>query len=213
VERPYPIFIYGGSTAMGMEAIQFAKLSGATVIATASPANKELLLSLGADHVVDYNSPSLVDEVRCLSKEPVQFAFDASPSEDSAKLVAQVLSRDGKGRYVCLIPGIEEVVKAVNPTVMASSILAYSVLGEPYWFDKKLFEGVPADLELQKSFARVAEKLLGEGKLRAPRVFLNRGGDGLEGVLHGLEEMRAKKVRGGKLVYTAKHEDGNGGAA
>lgn len=202
-ETPFPMFIYGGSTAMGMAAIQFAKLSGATVIATASPANKAFLEHLGADHVVDYNSPGLVDEVRSFVDQPIHFAFDAYADEKSARIAAELLSRDGKARYVCLIPGTEEEVKARNPTVDASSILAYSVLGTPYWFEKKYFEGKPADFELQKSFVLVAEKLLEEGKLKAPHVFLNRGGAGLEGLLHGLEETRAKNVRGGKLVYTA----------
>jgi NADPH:quinone reductase-like Zn-dependent oxidoreductase len=65
-----PLLIYGGSSASGTLAIQFAKLfvillnfsvhgliqfrSGLTVITTASPRNFDLLKKLGADHVLDY---------------------------------------------------------------------------------------------------------------------------------------------------------------
>jgi len=49
-----PILIYGGSTATGTLAIQFAKLSGLEVITTSSPHNFSLLKSLGADYVFDY---------------------------------------------------------------------------------------------------------------------------------------------------------------
>lgn len=67
-----PILIYGGSSATGTIAIQFAKLyvpfyvnepepsmliihrSGFTVITVASPRNFELCKRVGADHVFDY---------------------------------------------------------------------------------------------------------------------------------------------------------------
>jgi NADPH:quinone reductase-like Zn-dependent oxidoreductase len=42
------ILVYGGSTATGSLAIQFAKLSGLQVIATCSPHNFEYIKSLGA---------------------------------------------------------------------------------------------------------------------------------------------------------------------
>lgn len=56
VKRPAvePILIYGGSTATGSLAIQFAKLSGRKVITTCSPKHFELARSRGADEVFDY---------------------------------------------------------------------------------------------------------------------------------------------------------------
>lgn len=203
LNEPATIFIIGGSSAMGLAAVQLAKLSGATVITTASSTNAEYVRSLGADHVLDYKSPQLVEDVLKVADGPVPLVFDAYPNDDSPPIAAGVLSTDGKGRYLGLLPGLEEKVKSLNPTVNASSVLVYSISGEPYWFEKEYFEAKPADVELQKSFVPVAEKLLAEGKLKVPRIFLNRGGKGLEGVVHGLKEMRANNVRGGKLVYTA----------
>lgn len=190
---------------MGMAAIQFAKLSGATVITTASAANKQYLESVGADHVLDYRSPTLKDDVRALAGGPLSLVFDTYPSDDSIGVAAAVLNHDGSARYIGLLPGIgiEQRVTALNPKVKASSVLVYSIHGEPYWYEKEYFETKPADVELQKSFLPVAEKLLAEGRIRPPRIFLNRGGKGLPGLLKGLEEVRANNVRGGKLVYTA----------
>jgi len=48
------ILIYGGSSATGTLAIQFAKLSGYKVVTTCSPKNFELVQALGADVVLDY---------------------------------------------------------------------------------------------------------------------------------------------------------------
>ncbi|KFA52313.1 hypothetical protein S40293_00644 [Stachybotrys chartarum IBT 40293] len=45
-KEPFHIFIYGGTTAMGISAIQIAKLSGGTVITTSSPSNADYLRSL-----------------------------------------------------------------------------------------------------------------------------------------------------------------------
>ena len=50
------VLILGGSGSLGTAAIQFAKALGATVTASASARNADLLRSIGADHVVDYRA-------------------------------------------------------------------------------------------------------------------------------------------------------------
>jgi NADPH:quinone reductase-like Zn-dependent oxidoreductase len=51
VEPGQSVFVNGGSTAVGMFAIQLAKAIGCTVTVTASEKREEVLRSLGADHV------------------------------------------------------------------------------------------------------------------------------------------------------------------
>ncbi|KEY74795.1 hypothetical protein S7711_09844 [Stachybotrys chartarum IBT 7711] len=204
-EPRFPIFIYGGSTAMGISAIQFAKLSGAIVITTSSPSNTDYLKSLGADYIIDYKSPTLVDDVLKYAGGPLQYVFDAYPTDASAAISATVLSRDGNAKYVGLIPGPEKEVKRINPTVDAHAILAYSAFGEPWIYEKQYFNAVVGDFEFQKKFILMAEQLFTEGLVKVPRVFLNRGGSGFEGILHGLEESRKGRVSGGKLVYTLEN--------
>jgi NADPH:quinone reductase-like Zn-dependent oxidoreductase len=48
--------VYGGSTAVGLFAVQLAKLAGYKVVATASPKNFDLVKSYGADEVVDVSA-------------------------------------------------------------------------------------------------------------------------------------------------------------
>jgi len=55
------VLIHAGAGGVGHFAIQLAKLRGATVYATASAANQELLVDLGADHPVDYAKESTED--------------------------------------------------------------------------------------------------------------------------------------------------------
>ncbi|KAM0264345.1 hypothetical protein ACHAPA_008270 [Fusarium lateritium] len=200
----YPIFIYGGSTATGISAIQFGKLSGATVITTSSPSNAEYVKSLGADYVLDFKSTTLVEDVLRIANGPIQYVFDTYPSDVSTAVSAAVLSQSGNAKYVALLPGFENEVKKLNPSVDAQSILAYSALGDPWMYEKEYFHAVPGDFKFQKKFILVAERLFAEGKVKVPRVFLNRGGSGLEGILRGLEETRDGRVSGGKLVYTTE---------
>lgn len=58
------ILVWGGSSSVGAAAIQLARASGVTVLATASARNLDALRSeLGADHVFDYRSASVVEDI------------------------------------------------------------------------------------------------------------------------------------------------------
>lgn len=58
------ILVWGGSSSVGAVAIQLAKASGVTVLATASARNLDALKSdVGADHVFDYSSASVVETI------------------------------------------------------------------------------------------------------------------------------------------------------
>ena len=57
------VLIHGAAGGVGHFAVQFAKVKGARVIATASTRNHEFLRALGADEVIDYNTTKFEDVV------------------------------------------------------------------------------------------------------------------------------------------------------
>ena len=58
------LLVWGASSAVGMATIQVAKTLGFTSIyATSSPKHHSQLMSLGATHAFDYNSPSAVQDI------------------------------------------------------------------------------------------------------------------------------------------------------
>ncbi|CAH0046999.1 unnamed protein product [Clonostachys solani] len=60
-----PILIWGGASGVGAAAIQVAKAAGfKPIFVTASPKNHERLLKAGASRAFDYNSPTVVEEIR-----------------------------------------------------------------------------------------------------------------------------------------------------
>lgn len=62
------VLIHAGSGGVGMAAIQMAKLAGATVIATASTADKlERLKAFGLDHGINYSEQDFVKEAEKIS--------------------------------------------------------------------------------------------------------------------------------------------------
>ncbi|KAI9171929.1 Trans-enoyl reductase ACTTS2 [Paramyrothecium foliicola] len=199
VSKPFKIFIYGGTTAMGIAAIQYAKLSGAEVITTASVANADYLRSLGGDHILDYKSPNLVDEVLQLAGGDLKYVYDCHGDEASSILCARVATAE-EPRITTLVSNREEIIRANNPSAVIHNPLGYRVFGEAFWYGERV-EATPQDYEFGCKFIEISERLLAQGKVKPPRIFQNRGGRGLEGVIHGLGELRDGKVSGGKLVY------------
>ena len=57
------VLIWGGSSAVGSNAIQLVKAAGFEVVTTCSPRNFDYVKRLGADKAFDYNSPSLISDV------------------------------------------------------------------------------------------------------------------------------------------------------
>ena len=72
------LLVHGGTSGIGLTAIQLAKHMGATVIATAgSPEKVEFCRSVGADHAIDYRKQDFAEEVaRITDKRGVDVVLD-----------------------------------------------------------------------------------------------------------------------------------------
>jgi NADPH:quinone reductase-like Zn-dependent oxidoreductase len=57
------VVVWGGSTSVGMNAVQLARAAGYDVVSTASPRNADLVRSLGADVVVDHGDSEAVAQL------------------------------------------------------------------------------------------------------------------------------------------------------
>ncbi|KAJ5545914.1 chaperonin 10-like protein [Penicillium frequentans] len=193
IVHPVSILIYGGSSATGSLAIQFAKLSGYLVFTTCSPHNFDFVKSLGADMVCDYRDPRAAEEIRKLTGDKLKIVLDTISLESSAKFCAEAMSTEG-GVYTSLLP-----VTAPRSDIKSDLVLGYTTFGEPFVFGPQSFDAVPEDEAFSAWWWLLAEKYLGDGKIKVHPQSVRDGG--LEGVLEGLDLMRKDQVSGQKLVY------------
>ncbi|KAJ0168676.1 Lovastatin diketide synthase LovF [Colletotrichum tanaceti] len=193
--EPIPLLIYGGSTASGVMGIQFAKLSNCTVAVTCSPKNFAYVKSLGADFCVDYRAADCVEQIRAFTKGRLRHAWDCVATAQSARACASAMSTRG-GRYSSLLYLVPSIVKKINPKIVCSATLGYTILGET--IEKEtVIEPRPDDYEFGKMFWAVSETLLRQDKFRPVRQIVNEGGGGLEGVLHGIQYLKQGNVSAG----------------
>jgi len=170
------ILIWGGSSSVGLCAIQLAIAAGVEVATTASKSNHGLLESLGAKHVFDYNESSVDDKiVSALKGSDFAGVYDAISLPDTITRSAQIASKVGGHKFVAttLPPpqtGLPTDVKCLG--VFALTVdFQYPDIGDAIWTDY-----IPQALE-SGAFKALPE----------PQVV----GKGLEKVQAGLDAQKA----------------------
>jgi NADPH2:quinone reductase len=94
------IFVRGGTGGVGSMVVQMAKAIGAKVIATAGGADKaRLVLSLGADHVIDYTQGGMAEKIHELAPQGVDVFWETLREPDFDFSVAALAER---GRMIIM---------------------------------------------------------------------------------------------------------------
>lgn len=197
------LLIYGGSTSLGLFSIQLAKLSGYKVITTVSPKNFEIAKSLGADAVIDYKSPNVVEQIQKTADSSLKFAFDTISDATSQAICVKSLSPSPEGtpqgKVVTIQPPNKEA-RALRDDVVIQHTLIYTALGRSFDYGPTSpYPASTADREHMASWIPKIESLVNSGKLKPNPVKLWPGG--LEAVSEGFQYMREGKVSAEKIVY------------
>lgn len=95
-KKNVPFLVWGGASSVGMYAIQFASLAGATVIATASKDNHDLLKSLGAKYTFDYKGSDVIDQIKKAAGGEVEYGIDCVSLPETVGQGAKAYSSKGK---------------------------------------------------------------------------------------------------------------------
>lgn len=189
-----PVLIYGGSTATGSLAIQYAKLSGLKVFTTCSPHNFDFVKSLGADAAFDYSDKDCAKKIREATGDSLTHVFDCISEGQSPQICAEAISSKG-GVISFLLPA-----ESPRKDVEDKRTLAYTQTGESFQFGPTAFPAKREDFEFASMFWKLSEELFAEKKLRVHRPEVRKGG--LQGVFEGLSDLKGNKVSGKKLIYT-----------
>ena len=107
------LLIQGGTSGIGVTAIQLAKAAGATVIATAGSDEKcAACLRLGADHAINYRSSDFVAEVaRITNGRGVDVILDMVAGAYVAREL-KCLAEDGRLVFIAVQGGVEAQIDA-----------------------------------------------------------------------------------------------------
>ncbi|KAJ3153700.1 hypothetical protein HDU86_005199 [Geranomyces michiganensis] len=175
------ILVWGGSSNVGSYAVQLAVAAGYTVIATASPKQRDAVRALGAAHVVDYNAPDAVEQIRELTKGECRLALNAVGGDATVQAAAALRADE------------REPSKIVSVAASSGAVPAGVTLLAPiFGFDPTLTDFVHEMIanELVEYFAK--------NEIKPSRVKVVKGG--LDGVGEALNLLADKKVSGEKLV-------------
>jgi len=121
------VLVAGGAGAVGNAAIQLARWSDATVVATvSSPAKAQLAAAAGADHVIDYTRRDVAEEVRRIVPAGVDTIVEVSPARNAA-LDAQVLAVGGSVA-VYANNGGDDVTLPIRPLMLTNARVQFVLL-------------------------------------------------------------------------------------
>jgi NADPH2:quinone reductase len=107
------LLIQGGSSGIGVTAIQMAKAEGATVIATAGSDEKcAACVQLGADHAINYRNADFVEEVKRITEgRGVDVILDMVAGDYVAREL-KCLAEDGRLVFIAVQGGVEAQIDA-----------------------------------------------------------------------------------------------------
>ncbi|EJD07075.1 GroES-like protein [Fomitiporia mediterranea MF3/22] len=180
--RGKPIVVFGGSTSVGQYVIQLARLSGfSPIITTASLHNADHLKSIGATHIIDRKADVPAKAKEILSSTPIELIYDAVSEEDTQNQAWDLLSPGGT--LVIILTSKVDKGKYKDKTLIDT------VFGNVH---------APAARQLGISLYSKLIRLLEDGTIKPNRVEVLP--NGLAGIVDGLEQMKANKVSGKKLI-------------
>ncbi|WP_310371199.1 NAD(P)H-quinone oxidoreductase [Rhodoferax ferrireducens] len=133
LQRGETLLVQGGTSGIGVTAIQMAKAMGATVLATAGSDEKcAACLALGADHAINYNTRDFAEAVQAITGGAgVDVILDMVAGSYVAREV-QCLAEDGRLVIIAVQGGVKSEINAglvlrKRLTITGSTLRARSV--------------------------------------------------------------------------------------
>ncbi|KAJ5020007.1 hypothetical protein K4K57_005947 [Colletotrichum sp. SAR 10_99] len=189
------VLIWGGSSSVGLYAIQIAALHGFKVITTCSPRHFDLVKSLGAKHAFDYHDDDVVESIK-QAAPGLKYVFDTIGNKSSSGLASRAI--DESGGLCTVRPGkanTEDVTKQTKVT----DVLVWTAFLKDHRYGSFHWLAHEADHKLGIEFFEKLPGWVEEGKIKPNKAKVIPGG--LDGVSKGFQEYRDGNISATKLVY------------
>ncbi|KAJ4187359.1 hypothetical protein NW767_012272 [Fusarium falciforme] len=130
------LLVWGGASAVGCAAIQLAVAAGYVVLTTASPKNFDLVKRLGASHVFDYKSPTVVaDLLKAAEGKRSAGVLDTIGFASWPYTLEFAEKTDGVKFVSCTVPGWPEPPQGVTIKHVFSLSIIKSHVASAVWDD------------------------------------------------------------------------------
>jgi NADPH:quinone reductase len=133
--KKIPVLIYGGASAVGAYALQFAKLSGLSPIITVAGNGQDFVRSLNvADHIIDYRHEDVPARIKeTLQGKPLRHAFDAISHHGTWEHILKAMDPDPTGCHLNMVDPPNPLPKWPAGLTFTRTYVA-SAYGEPHKF-------------------------------------------------------------------------------
>ncbi|KAJ0323802.1 hypothetical protein COL5a_008164 [Colletotrichum fioriniae] len=190
------VLIWGGSSSVGLYAVQIAAMQGLKVVATCSPRHFDWVKSLGAKHVFNYRDDDVIESIKKTTPN-LKYVFDTIGNKSSSGQASQAIDESG-GRLCTVRPGKANTENVTKQTTVTDVLVWTAFLKDHRYAQFKW----PASEEDHKLGTEFYEKLPGwveTGKFKPNKPKVISGG--LDGVDKGFQVYRDGAISGEKVVY------------
>lgn len=201
-----PILIWGGSSSVGQYATQILRYYGhESIIGVASKRQHELLNSLGATQVFDYNAPDIINNLRQLGHIP--YIVDCIGSQSGSLAPISAIAEAGTKVAIMLPVIVRDATDTVEP------IYSMDVSECANWADGVEVRGVRTHFYLENKFfaehlqPEIMPALIEQGAVKPNKVRVVQGKSMLARAQNALDMLRRKEVSGERLVWEVAQMD------
>ncbi|KGO46537.1 Polyketide synthase, enoylreductase [Penicillium expansum] len=167
------VIITGGSSAVGSTAVQLAVSAGYEVVSTASPKNFDYVRKLGATHVFDYKSDTVIDDISAAVKG-LHLAGSYSIGDGSIDLLAAVLVKHegpSTNKMIALAGG-QPGGGTIDPSIQVRFILLGPDAASPDSVVSKVYTSYLPDALANRQFVPAPEAIVvGKGLEKIQEAF------------------------------------------
>ncbi|KAF2155984.1 NAD(P)-binding protein [Myriangium duriaei CBS 260.36] len=201
-----PVLIWGGSSSVGQYSIQVLKYYGYShIAAVASKRQHDMLRSIGANRVFDYNDSDIVQQLQSLGDVPL--IVDCIGSKDDSLAIIAKVAQSGSRVAIMLPVIVRHAADSSGP------IYEMEVQNAAPWADGVEPRGVRTHQYADNKFHAehlqkdVIPDLVSKGIIKPNKIKVVEGKNMLERAQKCIDLLRSKALSGEKLVWKLDDEE------
>ncbi|MCJ1446233.1 MAG: hypothetical protein MMC23_006738 [Stictis urceolatum] len=189
------LLVWGGSSSVGLYAIQIAAAYGFNIVTTCSEKNFDLVRKYGAHHVFDYKDSGIAHKI-FQAMPSIRYVFDTIGNATSSATAADTVGDEGG--ILCTVRPGQANTENVTARTKVTDVLVWTAFYKDHRYKDFKWPASKEDHDLSRRFCQKLPEMLQSGQIKpsVPKVL-----GGLDAVLDGFQEHRDGKISAYKLVY------------